>query len=268
VLFVILQSYTLSRRTFFQQPADEAFANALDLIRWQDALHFNFELDLQRWVLQHDWLVDVVNIYYGNFKLVLYVVAALACLVAPVGYRRVRRVFILTTLLAWPMYALFPLSPPRFMSVFGYPFIDTRTGHGDLPTAVEGFSQANLFAAMPSMHIGWTAVVAMWLAMTFPKHHLGAIIGSLHLTMMGFVVMATGNHWVFDIIAGLATTGLAWLIAALLPARLPWTDRWNAGLTALAARLRLPILRPHSTDCPPETVPPAWPGRAPHKVAS
>lgn len=265
---MILQTYTVTRRTFFQQPAEEAFANTLDLIRWQEALRLDIELDLQRWALRHDWLIDFVNLYYGNFKLALYVVAALACLVAPLRYRRVRRVFLLTTLFAWPMYALFPLSPPRFMSRYGYPFIDTKTGHGELPAAVEGFNQANLFAAMPSMHIGWTTVVALWLAVTFPRRHIGAIIGVIHLTIMAYVVMVTGNHWVLDVVGGLATTGVAWLVAARLPDRLPWTDRWNASLASLAERLRLPFLAPHSTESAPRDAPTALPVREPDKVAS
>ena len=154
LLLAILQAYTVLRRTFFQQPAGEAFANALDLIRWQGALGLNVELDLQRWALRHDWLIDLVNGYYRNFKPALYLCAVLACLFAPASYRLVRRAFVAVTVLALPWYALFPLAPPRFMAPYGYPFVDTLNALSTTPNATSGFTAANQYAAMPSMHMG------------------------------------------------------------------------------------------------------------------
>ncbi|HEV2529988.1 MAG TPA: phosphatase PAP2 family protein [Thermomicrobiales bacterium] len=244
VLYAILQTYTVLRRSFFQQPASEAFDNALDLIRWQGWIGHNFELDLQRWALQHDWLIDVVNGYYRNFKPVLYVCAVLACLFAPVGYRFVRRAFVSVTLLAAPWYALFPLSPPRFMDPYGYPFVDTLNALSTTPNATTGFNAANQFAAMPSMHMGWTSMAALFLAVTFRRYHVGAIIGLLHLSMMAYVVMVTGNHFVFDIYSGLILAGTALAIAWWLPDRLPWTAAFNRLLSALARLTRLRGLEP------------------------
>jgi len=234
LLLAILQTYTVLRRSFFQQPAADAFANALDLIRWQGAVGLNIELDLQRLALRHAWLVDVVNAYYRNFKPALYVCAVLACLFAPAGYRLVRRAFVAVTLLALPWYAIFPLAPPRFMAPYGYPFVDTLDVLSTTPNATSGFAAANQFAAMPSMHIGWTSIAALWLAVTFRRWAIGAILGLVHLVMMAFVVMATGNHYVFDILGGLLLAGIAISIAWSLPDRLPWTDSWNRLLRRLA----------------------------------
>ena len=234
LLYALLQIYTVIRRTFFQQPATEAFANSLDLIRWQGRIGHNIELDLQRWALQHDWLIDFVNGYYRNFKPLLYLCAILACLFAPAGYRFVRRAFVAVTLLATPWYALFPLSPPRFMGTYGYPFIDTLNAFSGPPNATAGFNAANQFAAMPSMHMGWTSMAALFLTVTFRRYHLGAIVGLLHLSMMAYVVMVTGNHFVFDIYGGLILAGIALAIAWWLPDRLPWTGPFNGLLGRLA----------------------------------
>lgn len=236
LLLAILQTYTVLRRSVSQQPAGEAFANALDLMRWQRAVGLDVELDLQGWALRHGWLIDVVNGYYRNFKPTLYLCAVLACLFAPAGYRLVRRAFVAVTLLALPWYAIFPLAPPRFMAPYGYPFVDTLNALSTTPNATSGFAAANQFAAMPSMHIGWTSIAALWLAVTFRRWWLGTILGLLHLTMMGFVVIATGNHYVFDILGGLLLAGLATAIAWSLPDRLPWTDRWNRLLVRLSRR--------------------------------
>lgn len=244
LLLAILQTYTVLRRTFFQQPPERAFANALDLIRWQGAVGLNVELDIQRWAIRHDGIVDVVNAYYRNFKPALYVCAILACLFAPAGYRLVRRAFVVVTLLALPWFAIFPLAPPRFMAPYGHPFVDTLNAYGTTPNATEGIAAANQFAAMPSMHIGWTSIAALWLAVTFRRRGVGAILGALHLTMMAFVVMATGNHFVLDILGGLLLAAIATAIAWWLPTRLPWTPPWNRLLARLARRPGLAGLAP------------------------
>lgn len=244
LLLAILQVYTLLRRSFFQQSPDEAFANALDLIRWQGAVGLNIELDLQGWALRHDWLIDLVNGYYRNFKPILYACAVLACLFAPVAYRRVRRAFVVVTLLALPWYAIFPLAPPRFMASWGYPFVDTLNAMSTTPNATSGFAAANQFAAMPSMHMGWTSIAALWLAVTFRRWWLGTILGLAHVTMMGYVVIVTGNHYVFDILGGLLLAGIAIAITWWLPDELPWTAAWNRFLSRIADRPGLSELRP------------------------
>ena len=240
LLLLTLQLYTLSRKTFFQRPESLAYANALDIIRWQEALRLNVELDLQRWVLERAWLVDVFNAYYRQFKPALYVCAALALVLAPAGYRRVRRVFFLATLLALPWYALYPLSPPRFMGPYGYPFVDTLAAFSDTPNATTGAAAANQFAAMPSMHIGWTTVAALWLAVALPRWRLGATLGALHVAVMCLTVMATGNHYVLDIVGGFAIAGGAVALARLLPEDLGAPlRRWvTARGRPMTARLR------------------------------
>ena len=244
LLLTILQAYTVLRRSVFQQPPDEAFANALNLIRWQGAVHLNIELDLQGWALRHDGVIDLVNGYYRNLKPILYLCAVLACLLAPVAYRRVRRAFVLVTVLALPWYVIFPLAPPRFMAPYGYPFVDTLNALSTTPNATEGFAAANQYAAMPSMHMGWSSIAALWLAVTFRRRGVGAMLGLAHLTMMGYVVMVTGNHYVLDILAGLLMAGVAIAIAWALPDRLPWTAGWNRLLARLAACPGLGGLRP------------------------
>gem|GEM_PF-892875 len=214
-LLVILSFYSWFRKTFFQPDHDVAFANALDIIRWQRSLGLNIELDLQRRVLTQGAAIDFFNAHYRQFKPVLFVAAGLALLQDPVGFTRVWRLFIVTTVIAFPMYALYPLAPPRFMGAYGYPFVDTLAAYGAVPNATSGLAAANQFAAMPSMHVAWTAIAALWLAIGLPRRRLGATLGAVHLGTMCVTVMVTGNHYVLDIVGGLGIVGAAWAALAI-----------------------------------------------------
>lgn len=221
LLLGVLQGYTWFRKTYFLPERDAAFANALSILRWEQALRLDFELALQRWVLQYPALITFFNEYYRQFKPVLYLSAALALLLNRDGFRRVWRLFLVTTLIALPMYAVYPLAPPRFMQPYGFPFVDTLAAYSETPNATSGVNAANQYAAMPSMHIGWTTICMLWLAVALPWRRIGLVIGAAHLGVMCITVMATGNHYWLDIAGGFATVGAAWLVLSMLPARLP-----------------------------------------------
>jgi membrane-associated phospholipid phosphatase len=231
-LLIILSAYSWFRKTYFQRPAELAYSHARDVIALQDRLGlsvYDVEIRLQQWVLGHPPLIDFFNAYYRQFKPALYISAALCLLLAPAGFRRVRRVFLIATLIALPWYALYPLAPPRLMGEYGFNFVDTLAVFGGVHSSADGAGGANQFAAMPSMHIGWTTVAAMWLAAALPWRRVGLLIGGLHVTLMCLTVMVTGNHYWLDVAGGFLVAGTAWLVARSLPDRLP-------GLAWLARR--------------------------------
>ena len=237
LLFGVLQFYSWFRKTFFQRPAEVAFAHALDIIDLQHRLGIavtDVEIPLQRWVIEHEPLIDVFNAYYRQFKPALYVCAALCLLLAPVAFRRILRIFLLATLIAFPWYALYPLAPPRLMEPYGYPFVDTLAVFAGVQSSASGAGGANQFAAMPSMHIGWTAIAALWLAAAFHGRRVGAILGALHLLLMAITVIVTGNHYVLDIVGGLLVAGGAVVLERVLSARLRLPHRPAPRLRRLA----------------------------------
>lgn len=233
ILVLVLAVYSWFRKTYFQRPPEVAFANALDVIDLQRALGFavtRVEIPLQQRVLEHPWLIDFFNTYYRQFKPALYVCALLCLLLAPVDFRRIWRVFVIATVIATPMYALYPLAPPRLMGQYGFPFVDTLAVYGGAAPSASGLGGANQFAAMPSMHIGWTTITVLWLAAALPRWRIGLIIGSIHLVLMCLTVIVTGNHYVLDIVAGFCVAGAAIAIAGWLPSELPRQWRhWGDG---------------------------------------
>lgn len=221
VLMVTLQAYSWFRKTYFQRPAEVAFANALDVIDLQAALGFavtRVEIPLQQRVIEHAWLIDFFNTYYRQFKPALYICAVLCVLLAPVAFRRIWRIFLIATLIALPMYAIYPLAPPRLMLPYGFPFVDTLAVFGGVEQSAAGAGGANQFAAMPSMHIAWTTIAAFWLAAALPWRRVGLVIGVIHLALMCLTVVVTANHYVLDIIAGFAVVAIAATIAQYFPA--------------------------------------------------
>ena len=226
LLMVAFQAYRLVRRTVIQRPQEVAYDHALQILRWEKWLGIDVELDLQRRIVEHDWMFWFFNRYYMGFMWMLYACAAAAMLLAPARYRYLRRVFLLSMLLALPWFALYPLAPPRFMAEYGYPFIDSRAVYGPQYGSSK-LVMANQFAAMPSMHCGWTFVGAVMLAYAFPRRRIGLFLGATYLALMCLTVVVTGHHYILDIVGGLATAGAAFLVARRLPEDLPWPWRWR-----------------------------------------
>ena len=224
-IYVVFQVYSFVRRTIWQRSAEVAFDHAVDIIDVQRIVGlsvYRVELPLQRYALEHDWLIDFFNGYYRNMKLAVFLAAALALIFAPEGFRRVRRLFLWATVVAFPWFALYPLSPPRFMEPFGYDFVDTLAAVGGTVSKSGGLAGANQYAAMPSMHIGWSVIAAAWIAVAVPWMRIGTVIGAIHVALMAAAVMATGNHFWLDIVGGFAVVAAA---AGLDLAAIRWLRR-------------------------------------------
>ena len=217
---MVLQAYSWFRKTFFQRPPELAYAHALEIIDLQRRLGIavtDVEIPMQQWVLEHPAAIDFFNAYYRQFKPALYLCAVLCLLLAPRSFRRVNRVFLIATLIAVPWYALYPLAPPRLMQPYGFDFVDTLAVFGGVQSTASGAGGANQFAAMPSMHVGWTTIAALWIAAAIPWRRVGLILGVSHLTLMCITVVVTGNHYILDIVGGLLVVASAVLLARCLP---------------------------------------------------
>jgi hypothetical protein len=73
----------------------------------------------------------------------------------------------------------------------------------------------NPFAAVPSMHVGYAAIVGASLIRDGRRHALRAV-GVLYPVLVVLVIVATGNHFLFDAVAGLTVAAVAAGAARLL----------------------------------------------------
>jgi membrane-associated phospholipid phosphatase len=127
----------------------------------------------------------------------------------PARYRYLRTVVVVTTLLDLPLVWLFPEAPPRFAQDG---VVDYLATYDILNAAASRTPQPglNLLAAMPSMHIAWTTwcAYAAWSVLR-QRSPRGAWLAWLFPSLTAFVVLATGHHYVLDILAGFALVAIA-----------------------------------------------------------
>lgn len=228
IFLSLFQAYKIVRRTFITRAESVAFDNALQILDLQGVLGLNFELDLQQWVLERGDVIMVFNYFYAWFMWVFYACAMLLLFFAPERYFYLRRIFFLSMLLALPWYAIYPLAPPRFMQPYGWDFVDTLVTYGPNYFSETGLVTANRYAAMPSMHVGWTTIGALMLWAAFPGRFriVGRVLALLLVAMITFTVIVTGNHYWMDAVGGWAIVLAALAINRWLPWRLslPWRE--------------------------------------------
>jgi PAP2 superfamily len=206
--------YTLVRNTQGNNSdaTAQAFTNAKRVIRverWTGTFH---EESVQEFFLPFKRFIQTMNTYYGSFHFLVTIAALFWCFYKmPERYRFVRNGFATMTALALIGFKFFPLMPPRLLPET-YGFVDTLKVYGG-PWSFDSGPMAkvsNQFAAMPSLHFGWSAWCALvwwpW-AKTWPRRFL--LLGYPSLTM--FAIVVTGNHYYTDAIGGAAAllAGLA-----------------------------------------------------------
>ncbi|GAA2276005.1 membrane protein [Streptomyces ruber] len=182
-------------------------------------------LDVEHWVnhtvVGIGWLRDFFDFYYTSFHFVLpLTVLAVLYVRRPVDYRWARSALGFATLLALLGFWLYPLAPPRLMPELG--IIDTVNGVQDFSQPDYGTLTAltNQYAAMPSLHFGWSLWCGLVIAVVAPKGWMKAL-GLLHPTFTFAAIVATGNHWILDAAGGAAVVGagfgLTWLLSGPRP---------------------------------------------------
>lgn len=219
ILWVAFQIYKVARREFIPPDAQVAFDNALDIISFQESLGLMFELDWQQWALDRgDWYITFFNQLYAYYMWWVIGGMMLVAFLAPVRFRYIRRAFYISMVLVTPMYLIYPLAPPRFMQDYGWPFVDTLAVYGpnyfDDTGAVV---QANRYAAMPSMHVGWTTFVAVAVSLLFASPKVRFWFVAAIALLMSYIVIITGNHWWVDGVVGWMFIGAAFAINRYIP---------------------------------------------------
>jgi hypothetical protein len=202
---VIFELYRLGRLLARGQES-AADAHAGEVHDLERLLHLPSEATVQA-LVPSDALLHLANLYYFSVHFPLMVTFLVWGYVfrPRAEYRWARNLLIVLTGTALVVHIVFPLAPPRMFPQWG--FVDTMSAFG--PDAYAGASGdlANQFAAMPSLHVGWAALIAYVLHRTGPRWL--AWVAAAHVVVTVLVVVVTANHYWLDGVVALAILTLA-----------------------------------------------------------
>jgi hypothetical protein len=193
-----------------------AIERARTIVDIQEAMYLPTELSLQRFILDHDWLGWPTTLYYATLHvpaLVVFLVWLFVWHRDHYPHWRNGLVFLTGTCL---VIRFWRVAPPRFLTDLGYEDLSEIFGpsiYGPVGTGV-----SDQFAAMPSIHVGWAAVVSFGViaASASPWRWLAL----LHVIITIIVVSASGNHWWLDGIVAIALLGVGLALDSAIRNRL------------------------------------------------
>jgi hypothetical protein len=204
IAVVVLLVWVYDRiRDIAQTRATMAMDDARRVLHIESWLHIDGEHAFNDWLGPHLTLQWVACWYYQLMHLtVTLLVLVWLYLRRPVAYRSARNSLVLVNAIGLAVFWLVPVAPPRLLGGF----VDSGVVSGITSTVTH--VSPDLYAAMPSLHIGWaTWVLLQVFAATTNRVARGLV--AAHLVITTVVVIATANHFVLDVAAGAAVALLA-----------------------------------------------------------
>jgi hypothetical protein len=217
-------------------------ARAVTLLHLERVAHLDVEAPVNHGVSAHAWIAAPMSLWYASLHyLVTPAVLIWIYLRRPDAYSRARNVLAVTTGLGLLGFLLAPTAPPRLM---GTGYVDTLARYSDFgwwsthASAPAGLGRfTNELAAMPSLHVGWAVWVvwALFPLVSWPWRFTAIA----YATGTSVVVVATGNHWVLDVVVGAVALLVAWAVVAVTS-------------FASSCRRAVPVRRTNGSPCDPE----------------
>lgn len=245
--------------------------HALALIHLEQRLHIFWELDIQHFFQQYPWLMTQIDRIYSFIHipgtilflvwLYRYTTTRRHSTASPKVYEARRRTMATCNLLAFIVFTIWPCMPPRLLSdpnVTGpsgnearkYGFVDTVHGNGGEGSVWTQNRFCNQYAAMPSLHFGYSALIGMTVAAIPISNTKGSVkrwtisvrgrslrvksptwkrvvcvlIGVAYPSIILVAIIATANHFILDAVAGAIVCAMAWMGNRVLLNLLPLED--------------------------------------------
>lgn len=195
-LYLAIRGWSIS------DPA-HAFANASRLVAWERSVDLYHEFEVQR-------LLQPLDSFFATYYMLGFGPVIASVLVWLAGSRRrlyaeLRTLLFVALAVALVAYVAFPTAPPRLMPGLGISDTVGLAGHDGGSFAGVRFDP---YAAMPSLHVGWSVLAATIVYRATSRIWLRAI-AIAHPMLMTLAVTATGNHYMADSLAGALVALLA-----------------------------------------------------------
>ncbi len=214
VVLFLLRIYDLVREHSELRKGD-ALQSGRDLFHFEQWLHIDIEPSINHWTVDHRWFNYGASYWYQYAHISISLLVLAWCWYwRPAAYRTFRNALVLINLAGLTVFLLFPVAPPRLLPGAGFIDADKLVGFGSNNV---GPVTADAYGAFPSLHIAWaTWVVAVTYTLVRNDRLARAWVVYPFITVLAIV--ATGNHFVLDAVAGALLS-----FAALKVARHRWT---------------------------------------------
>jgi len=223
IVFAALSAYELARM-FIQPDWSPAMANARKVDNLERAFNFAWEQSVQHTFLRVPELIEAMNVFYfvGHFVLTAVFFLWLYNRSRD-GYRSFRNGFLVATAIAVFIHWQFPTAPPRLLAGLGIEDTVRVLWNIDIGSP-HASAVSNPVAAVPSLHAGWAFGVGIGLIRYARRPGL-RILGAIYPIVVVLTIVVTGNHFIFDALAGVAVLGAGFMVASLprLTRRLGYT---------------------------------------------
>jgi membrane-associated phospholipid phosphatase len=202
IWFGFLAAYQVARG-MADRNTTEAFENGLKVVDIERRASGLWELSLQSYAHSSDALTWCVS---ATYWLSQFTVLGLALLFVYLrrndSFTRFRNAIMLANVLGLVGYVLIPTAPPRMFPELG--FVDTLATFGGLNHG-SGLVElaSNPYAAMPSLHSADALIVGVVMA-TIVRRSWAKALWLAWPAWVWFAVIATGNHFWLDVVAGVA----------------------------------------------------------------
>ncbi len=222
-IVLILVSYWLYSlvRNAVPEHRRAAMRHARDVWDLEQTLGLAVERSVNHTVNDVTWLVVAMNYYYATLHFVV-TISVLVWLFRghPGRYAAARMVLLVTTGIALVGYYLYPLAPPRLAEHTD--FVDTVLAHHTWGSMASGdlANVSNQYAAMPSMHIGWSTWCGIALVVLARRRWV-RVLGAVYPVTTLAVIVSTANHFWLDAVGGVLCLSVGSGVVRLVYGRWP-----------------------------------------------
>jgi membrane-associated phospholipid phosphatase len=195
-LYLMIRGWSIADPT-------QAFADAWHVVGFERELGLFQELEIQR-------LLEPLEGFFSAYYMLGFAPVVVSVLVWLAGARRrlyveLRTLLFVSLGIALVAYVTFPTAPPRLVPGLGVADTVGLAGHDSGSFAGVRFDP---YAAMPSLHVGWSVLVGLTVFRATSRVWLRAV-ALVHPVLMALAVTATGNHYLVDSLAGALVALLA-----------------------------------------------------------
>jgi membrane-associated phospholipid phosphatase len=193
-----------------------AVDHARDIVGLERDLGIAAEGELQALVAPSAALATLANWIYiwGHWPVIIATMVWLAWRHRPV-FLRLRDAMLVSGALGMLIFVSYPVAPPRLA---GLGLVDTVTESSTAYRVLQPPGFVNQYAAMPSLHSGWDLLVGISIVTAASTVLLKGVGWALPV-MMALAVVATANHYLLDVVAGVLLVLLGHAVALQLERR-------------------------------------------------